>query len=205
MGRAEFYLIRQSIFAMLDEKRLSKRLSYVLRHHPEAVGISLDRQGWISVDVLLAALAAHGTAVTRVDLEQVVRNNSKQRFAISDDGQRIRANQGHSIKIDLGYATTPPPSVLYHGTTERNLESIRAKGLEKRARHHVHLSATFEAAHQVGNRHGRPLVLSIDAAHMHTDGYVFHVTPNGVWLVDAVPARYLRFPVPRATNCEAMG
>ena len=191
------YAKKDFLCIMLDEKRISKRLSYVLRHHPEEVGIILDAQGWVTIDALLNGLAAHGTAITRTELEKVVVNNSKQRFSISDDGLRIRASQGHSVVVELGYAPTTPPAVLYHGTVERNLESIHAAGLEKRGRHHVHLSATLEAARQVGRRHGRPVVLTVDAARMHAAGYVFYFTPNGVWLVDAIPPCYLhlaRYP-----------
>lgn len=132
--------------------------------------------------------------ITRDDLDRVVTGSNKQRFAISDDGLRIRANQGHSVAVDLGYAPATPPTVLYHGTTECNLEAIRASGLDPRGRHHVHLSTAAATARQVGGRHGRPVVLSVNAARMHCDGHVFFVTPNRIWLVAAVPPRYLGFP-----------
>ncbi len=174
-----------------DDRTLSKRLSYVLRHAPESAGVTLDAQGWVAIDVLLRGLAAIGPALARTDLDRVVADNTKQRFAISDDGLRIRASQGHSVEVELGYPPAPPPAVLYHGTAERNLASIRAAGLERRDRHHVHLSAAIATARQVGGRHGRPIVLVVDAARMHADGHVFYVTPNRVWLVDAVPPGYL--------------
>ena len=175
-----------------DDRTLSKRLSYVLRHRPDAAGVTLDAHGWVDVDVLLAGLAAAGTAMTRADLDRVVADNPKQRFALSPDGRRIRASQGHSIDVDLGYAPATPPAVLYHGTAERHLASIRTTGLERRGRHHVHLSATVATARTVGARHGRPVVLVVDAARMAVDGHAFFVTPNGVWLVEAVPPSYLR-------------
>jgi len=179
---------------MPDDRRLSKRLSYVLRHDPASIGITLDAAGWVAIDGLLAALAGHGAATSRADLDRVVAENTKQRFAISDDGLRIRANQGHSIDVELGYQPATPPAVLFHGTAVANLDSIRIRGLERRARHHVHLSADAVTARQVGGRHGRPVVVTVDATAMHGDGHQFWITPNGVWLVAAVPPRYLGFP-----------
>lgn len=174
------------------DRATSKRLSFVLRHQPDAAGVVLDAQGWVAIDELLRGLAAHGPVVTRDDLARIVANDGKQRYAVSDDGLRIRASQGHSVEVELGYQPAAPPDVLYHGTAESNLASIRATGLDRRARHHVHLSATIETARAVGGRHGRPVVLVVDAAAMVRDGHVFHVSANGVWLVDAVPPRYLR-------------
>ncbi len=176
------------------DRKDSKLLSYVLRHHPDAAGLTLDAQGWVEIDLLLAGLTTRGTALTRAALDHIVATDGKGRYAVSDDGLRIRANQGHSVDVDLGYLPAVPPPLLYHGTAERNLPSIRATGLERRARHHVHLSATVETARQVGARHGRPLVLVVDAARMHADRIAFYVTANGVWLVDAVPAGYLSQP-----------
>jgi putative RNA 2'-phosphotransferase len=174
-----------------DDRRTSKFLSYVLRHHPEEAGVVLDPQGWVAVDALLAGLAACGTVLSRTDLDRIVAEDGKRRYAYSDDGARIRASQGHSVDIDLGYAPAEPPPVLYHGTAERNLTSILAIGLDRRERHHVHLSAAPESARQVGGRHGRPVVLHVDAAGMHADGFAFFVTANGVWLVERVPPEYL--------------
>jgi putative RNA 2'-phosphotransferase len=179
-----------------DDTRTSKLLSYILRHRPDQAGITLDLQGWVAVDALLAGLSARGTAITRADLDRIVAADSKQRYAYSDDGTRIRASQGHSVDIDLGYEPAVPPALLYHGTAERNLESILATGLDRRERHHVHLSAAVATARQVGGRHGRPVVLHVDAARMHADGFAFFVTANGVWLVDRVPPAYLRVPAP---------
>jgi putative RNA 2'-phosphotransferase len=187
---------------------LSKRLSYVLRHRPDAIGIALDRSGWVAVDELLAALARHGTALGRAELEAIVAGSDKRRFALSPDGTRIRAQQGHSVAVELGHAQAVPPATLYHGTVERFLPSIRERGLVRGQRHHVHLSATAATAAQVGARRGRAVILEIDAAAMAADGHRFWITPNQVWLTDAVPPRYLRAPAapppaPRARSRPA--
>lgn len=171
--------------------RTSKFLSLVLRHRPGVIGLALGRQGWVDVDALLDALQAHGRRITRAELEEVVRTNAKKRFLLSDDGRRIRASQGHSVDLDLGYEPVAPPEILFHGTAERTLEAIRRDGLSKMNRHHVHLSAEEATAREVGARHGRPVVLRVDAKTMHDDGHVFFVSDNGVWLTDAVPAIYL--------------
>jgi putative RNA 2'-phosphotransferase len=173
---------------------LSRFLSLVLRHRPDAIGVVLDDQGWIEVDQLLQALAAHRGPVTREALEALVRTSDKQRFAFSEDGLRIRAQQGHSVPVALGYAPTAPPPVLYHGTVARALPSIRRYGLRRGRRHHVHLSATPDTARAVGARRGEPVILAVRAADMAQAGHVFYRTPNGVWLVDHVPASFLEMP-----------
>jgi putative RNA 2'-phosphotransferase len=174
--------------------RTSKFLSLILRHEPGRVGIILDDAGWIAVDELLRAMNAHGVRVTRDDLEHVVGTSDKKRFAFSDDGQRIRASQGHSLEVDLQYPPQTPPELLYHGTATRFLESIRKGGLQKMARHHVHLSAETKMTLQVGARHGKPALLIIRAGEMNRAGFVFHCSANGVWLVDRVPPQYIQFP-----------
>ncbi|WP_030168649.1 RNA 2'-phosphotransferase [Streptomyces sp. NRRL S-813] len=179
----------------MDERRtvkVSKYLSKHLRHQPGRIGLTLDESGWVGIDTLIAAAAAHGFPFTREELDQVVATNDKQRFAI--EGDRIRASQGHSIDVDLGLPPATPPASLYHGTVARNLETIRAEGLRPMNRHDVHLSPDRETATRVGARRGRPVVLAVDASAMHRDGHVFHVSANGVWLTKAVPPRYLRFP-----------
>ncbi|WP_191875128.1 RNA 2'-phosphotransferase [Streptomyces filipinensis] len=181
-----------------DERRtvkVSKYLSKHLRHQPERIGLRLDPGGWVEIDTLIAAAAAHGFRFTREELDHVVATNDKQRFAI--EGTRIRASQGHSVEVDLGLPPATPPAYLYHGTVARNLDAIRAGGLRPMSRHDVHLSADRETAGRVGARRGRPVVLTVDAGAMHRDGHVFHVSANGVWLTKAVPPRYLRFPGPR--------
>lgn len=172
-------------------KQISKRLSYVLRHRPDSVGIELEPGGWVAVDALLAALAQAGKVVTPEVLDQVVRKNDKQRFEFSDDGQRIRARQGHSTQVDLGYEPATPPDVLYHGTATRFLESILAEGLVKGRRHHVHLSTNHQTMLQVGSRHGKPVVLSVAAQEMVAEGHTFFVTGNQVWLTEHVPVEFL--------------
>jgi putative RNA 2'-phosphotransferase len=172
--------------------RRSKFLTLVLRHRPGLLGIVLDGAGWVRLDVLLEALERHGHAMTRDELETIVREDDKQRFELTQDGLRIRASQGHSVPVDLGYEPIAPPDVLYHGTVARFLESILATGLAKGKRHHVHLSETRDAARRVGERRGAPVVLEVRAADMARDGFVFYRSANGVWLTDRVPARYVR-------------
>ncbi|GHH57150.1 putative RNA 2'-phosphotransferase [Streptomyces umbrinus] len=181
----------------MDERRtvkVSKYLSKHLRHQPERIGLTLDEGGWVEIETLMAAAEAHGFRFTRDELDHVVANNDKRRFAI--EGSRIRASQGHSVEVDLGLAAATPPAHLYHGTVDRSLDAIRAEGLRPMNRHDVHLSPDRETATRVGARRGRPVVLSVDAAAMHRDGHEFRVSANGVWLTAAVPARYLRFPGP---------
>ncbi|MFB6891952.1 RNA 2'-phosphotransferase [Kitasatospora sp. NPDC056327] len=178
----------------MDEKRTvrtSRMLSRVLRHDPGRVGISLDTAGWVRVDVLLAALAARGGRLTRAELDHVVATNDKRRFAYSPDGLSIRASQGHTVAVDLGLPATEPPPVLFHGTAARSLEAVLREGLRPMARQDVHLSADTGTAARVGARHGRPVVLLVDAAAMAAAGHVFRVSANGVWLTDAVPPEYL--------------
>jgi putative RNA 2'-phosphotransferase len=169
---------------------LSKFLSLVLRHKPDTIGITLDPSGWIDVDTLLAAMTAHGKKLSREDLQEIVVTSDKQRFALSEDGRRIRANQGHSVEVELGYAPAIPPEVLYHGTAVKYLDSIRTGGVVKGKRHDVHLSATIDTATAVGQRHGTLVMLRIDAAAMHRAGHEFFLTPNGVWLTDTVPVGF---------------
>lgn len=171
---------------------LSKLLSFVLRHDPASIGLSLDREGWANVELLLEALARSGHPVDRAELEALVRDSDKQRFAFSPDGALIRANQGHSVDVELGYTPLAPPAVLYHGTVARFLPSIREHGLRKGERHHVHLSATRELAEAVGARRGRPVVLEVDAARMEEQGHEFFRSENGVWLTSHVPPEFLR-------------
>ncbi|TWT35987.1 RNA 2'-phosphotransferase [Posidoniimonas corsicana] len=173
-------------------KKISKQLSYVLRHRPDSVGLELGEGGWVRVDDLIAAFASYGKSLSASVLEQVVAENDKQRFEFSEDGLRIRARQGHSAEVDLGYDPATPPDVLYHGTATRHLDSILQQGLVKGRRHHVHMSTDKETMIQVGMRHGKPVLLSIDARRMVANGFEFYVTGNGVWLTDHVPCEYLR-------------
>ncbi|MEU5214768.1 RNA 2'-phosphotransferase [Streptomyces sp. NPDC020807] len=179
----------------MDERRtvkVSKYLSKHLRHQPERIGLTLDAHGWTEIDTLLRSAADHGFRITREELDHVVATNDKKRFAI--EGTRIRASQGHTVRVDLDLPAAEPPAYLFHGTVAAALPAIRAEGLRPMARHHVHLSPDRETATRVGARRGRPVVLSVDAGAMHRAGHVFHVSANGVWLADAVPPEFLRLP-----------
>lgn len=175
-------------------RQISKLLSLVLRHKPEKIGLTLDPQGWVAVAELLAALQHNGTPLSRPQLENVVAQNDKKRFAFSEDGLRIRASQGHSVPIELGYEAQEPPEWLYHGTVDRFLDAIRSEGLTKQKRHHVHLSADLATAEKVGGRRGKPVILKVRALEMHQQGHQFLRSENGVWLVEHVPAGFLAFP-----------
>ena len=176
---------------MSDDKRLSKSLSYWLRHRPDAGGLILDESGWAPVAQVLAALARAGQSDRREDLERVVRESDKNRFELSPNGESIRARQGHSVEVDLDWPIVEPPETLYHGTAERFLDAIMAEGLKPMNRHHVHLSPDVETARRVGARRGRPVILSIAAGRMARDGFVFRLSGNGVWLSDLVAPLYL--------------
>ncbi len=172
-------------------RSISRRLALVLRHRPESIGVELDSQGWVAVDELLPALARHGLRLGRAELEHVVATNDKQRFAFDADHNRIRANQGHSLDVDLGLAPVPPPPTLYHGTVEKFRADIATAGLRPGTRRHVHLSQDVATARRVGSRRGAPVVLTVDAAAMIAAEFVFFRSANGIWLTDHVPPRYL--------------
>lgn len=172
----------------------SKFLSLVLRHSPDAIGIEPDSQGWVTIEALLAGCRANGRTISFTDLAEITTRCPKQRFAISEDGLRIRANQGHTIDVDLAYPPAVPPDMLYHGTIEAKLGSIRRDGLRPMTRHHVHLSIDRATARSVGARRGRPVILIIQSGRMSNDGHVFYRTHNGVWLTDSVPQEYIVFP-----------
>ncbi len=172
--------------------RVSKRISLHLRHRPADIGIELDPAGWVGVDEFLAALARHGLRVDRAQLDEVVATSDKQRFAFDETGTRIRANQGHSVAVELDLPVAEPPAVLFHGTHPGALAAIRAEGLRPMGRHHVHLSPDRDTAARVGGRRGRPVLLEIDAAGLAADGSEFRCSANGVWLVDHVPPHRLR-------------
>jgi putative RNA 2'-phosphotransferase len=179
----------------MDEQRLvkiSKYLSKHLRHAPERIGLQLDSAGWTNVDDLLEKCAQKGMRFSRDELQEVVDKNSKQRFAFDETKTRIRANQGHSIEVDLELQAQTPPDILYHGTGAQTVETILQEGLRAMRRHHVHLSRDIETARNVGARHGRPVVLAADSKQMYNEGTTFYVSENGVWLCDEVPPRFLR-------------
>lgn len=172
--------------------RVSKFLSLVLRHRPEMIGLTLEEGGWASVDELIRKINEKGEALTVELLQTIVDTNDKKRFAFNDDKTMIRANQGHSVEVDLQLPVAIAPDVLYHGTAEPAVKSVLAAGLKKQQRHHVHLSADPTTAVAVGGRHGKPILLLIDAKAMQAAGYVFYVSANGVWLADEVPARFIK-------------
>lgn len=172
--------------------KISKYLSKHLRHQPERLGLELQTGGWVEVAMLLEACARAHFPITAAELAEVVASSDKQRFALDDSSTRIRANQGHSVEVDLQLEQRDPPAILYHGTPERSVPIILEQGLSKMARHHVHLSATVAEALKVGSRRGRPVVLQVNAAGLHAAGGVFYLSANGVWLVDQVPPAYLR-------------
>ncbi|WP_022825930.1 RNA 2'-phosphotransferase [Hymenobacter norwichensis] len=180
---------------MLSEKettKLSKLLSLVLRHDPAHLGLTLDAQGWANVPELLAQAQAHNVPLTLETLVHIVETSPKQRFRFSDDQQKIRASQGHSVEVALGYEPLTPPELLYHGTAAQHQAQIAQDGLKKMSRQQVHLSADVPTARTVGSRHGRPVVFEVATRQMQQDGYLFYQADNGVWLTDEVPARYLQ-------------
>ena len=177
----------------LDLIKLGKFLSLVLRHRPELIGLHPDPQGWVEIDTLLTQCRLHGKEVIDHEvLKAIVAGNNKQRYRISEDGLRIRANQGHSIPVELDYQAVAPPAQLFHGTAAQFIDPIFKQGLLKQKRHHVHLSADLSTAEKVGVRHGKLVVLTVDSGEMHKQGFSFYCTPNGVWLTDHVPAEYLK-------------
>jgi putative RNA 2'-phosphotransferase len=173
------------------EVKISKFLSLVLRHEPEKIDLKLDEAGWASVAELMTACRSNNFEFSLEELHRVVANNDKKRFSLREDGLFIRANQGHSVDVELGYQPATPPETLFHGTTERFLDSIKEQGLIKGQRHHVHLSADVETARNVGQRHGKPAILQVRAGQMQQDGFVFYISTNGVWLTEHVPVSYL--------------
>lgn len=178
--------------ASKGDQEVSKFLSYVLRHKPEDIGLTLDREGWADVAELLRRAAESGTEISREVLERVVAESDKKRFALSPDGLRIRAVQGHSTpSVDRDFEPRTPPETLFHGTAQRFMSSIREQGLLPGSRQYVHLSEDEQTALAVGQRHGKAVILRVNAAAMAQDGFLFHLSENGVWLTRAVPPGYL--------------
>jgi putative RNA 2'-phosphotransferase len=179
---------------MADIVTISKFLSLILRHNPGEIGLTLDSQGWALIDDLLEKANAHGKRISRQVLDRVVAENDKKRFAISDDGQRIRASQGHSLEINLALSPQEPPEFLFHGTASRFVDSILQTGLNAGNRQHVHLSLDQATAVKVGQRHGKPVVLTVRAGEMARSGFKFFLSDNGVWLTDSVPPAFISLP-----------
>ncbi|GHC92611.1 putative RNA 2'-phosphotransferase [Nocardiopsis terrae] len=171
--------------------RASRFLALVLRHDPARAGLTLDPQGWTGTDALVSGCRRAGLRLTPEGLREIVETNDRKRFALSPDGLRIRAQQGHSVRVDLRLEPTAPPTRLFHGTVGRFLPAIHREGLRPMNRHHMHLSPAPETARRVGARRGTPVVVTVDSARMHAEGHEFRLTGNGVWLADAVPPEYL--------------
>lgn len=171
--------------------KLSRFLSMLLRHKPEVLGITLSQEGWTDTKILIDKMNANGKKIDLEILSIIVDTNDKKRYAFNADKSQIRANQGHSVKVNLGYQEKTPPKTLFHGTARKNVDSIFKIGIEKRNRHQVHLSSTEETAIKVGQRHGKAVVLIVLSEEMHKDGFKFYESDNGVWLTDYVPVKYL--------------
>jgi len=171
-----------------QKKHISKFLSLVLRHKPEEIGLQLDESGWADVEELIAK---SDIRFTKEDLFEIVATSDKQRFALNEDRTKIRANQGHSIEVDLGLPPAVPPDLLYHGTAADTVDVIRKDGIQRMSRQYVHLSTVKDTAVQVGGRHGKPVILTVRAGEMHADGLQFYLSENKVWLTDYVPAKYI--------------
>ncbi len=178
---------------MKQHRHLSKFLSLILRHKPETIGLQLDENGWANVEELIQKINATGQSIDHELLNSIVVTNDKQRFAFNEDKTLIRASQGHSIEVELQLKETQPPAFLYHGTVDKYITAIKAEGLKKMSRQHVHLSSSKETATLVGSRRGKPVILIIDAPKMCEDGHLFYLSENNVWLTDCVPAQYIQF------------
>jgi putative RNA 2'-phosphotransferase len=166
-------------------------MSLILRHQPEVIGIILDPNGWADTEALISGMKRTGRQVTLEQIKEVVATSDKQRFKFNEDCTKIRANQGHSVLVDVELQQVEPPDLLYHGTATRFVQDIKKQGLISKSRLHVHLSMDVETAYKVGNRHGMPVILVIDSGQMHKDGFAFYLSENGVWLTANVPARYI--------------
>jgi len=172
----------------------SKFLSLILRHKPETIGLTLDDNGWAAIDELITKANTHARDIqlSQALIQEIVASNDKQRFALSADGLKIRANQGHSLKVDLELAAKTAPAILYHGTASRFLPSIKEQGLIPGQRQHVHLSENIATARQVGQRYGKAVILLLDTRAMTARGHKFYQAENGVWLTDAVPPEFIK-------------
>ena len=178
---------------MTDKEKIkaSKFLSLVLRHDPSAAGVSMDPQGWVNVASLLRGMREAGYPITMSELEQIVAEDNKQRYSFDKFKSSIRANQGHSVPVDLGLEPTVPPKELFHGTGVKYMDSIFKEGVKSKSRQYVHLSSDIPTARAVGSRHGDPRILIIDAYRMYLAGYKFYLSENKVWLTDFVPKEYI--------------
>lgn len=175
----------------MDKTKISRFLSLVLRHKPQVLGLNLDEHGWCSVEQLIKKMNENGRKIDRALLESIVREDNKQRYSFNEDGTCIRANQGHSVRVDLELKSVKPPKVLYHGTVKRFLDSILKTGIQKGNRQHVHLSGDIDTATNVGSRRGKPVIIEVDSQRMYNDGFEFYISENKVWLTYQVPVEYI--------------
>jgi putative RNA 2'-phosphotransferase len=178
---------------MMNTEKLSSFISLILRHKPEEIGITLDGFGWANVKDLINGINNSGRTIDIETLEEIVRTDNKQRYSFNEDKTRIRANQGHSISVKVELKELEPPNTLYHGTATKSLEGIKSQGIKSMSRLYVHLSKDFETAKQVGSRHGKCVVLIIDAERMYKDGIKFYLSENGVWLTEYVDPKYILY------------
>ena len=176
----------------MNLENISRYMSLILRHKPDVIGISLDEHGWANVEELIQGIAKNNPGFNKEILEEIVRTDNKQRYSFNDDKTLIRANQGHSIPVDVELEEKEPPEYLYHGTGEKYVESINRQGLIPKSRLYVHLSKNVKTAESVGERHGRPIVYLVHSGKMYKDGYKFYLSANGVWLTKKVPVEYLQ-------------
>ena len=175
----------------MKNNSIGKFICLILRHKPNSIGISLDENGWANTQEQLNGVNTAGNKIRMEQLIHIVDTDNKHRFSFNSDKSKIRANQGHSIPVNLGLLELVPPTILYHGTSEKFIESIKQNGIQKRSRQYVHLSSNIETAVAVGKRHGNPIVLKINTEQMFLDGYKFYLSENGVWLTDNVPYQYV--------------
>ena len=176
----------------MNTEKLSKFISLILRHKPEEIGITLDEHGWARVKDLINGINNSGRKIDMETLEEIVRTDAKQRYSFNEDKTKIRANQGHSIKVDLEFKEFEPPDILYHGTAAKSLDSIKQQGIKSMSRQWVHLSKDLETAINVGSRHGECVVLLLDAKRMNSEGIRFYLSKNGVWLTKEVASQYIK-------------
>lgn len=176
----------------MNKTNLSKYIALILRHKPETIGITLDEHGWASVSELLSGINASGNEIDMQTLEEIVAEDEKQRYSFNADKTKIHANQGHSVNVDVELKKAEPPEILFHGTGEKFVSSIKSEGLKPKSRLYVHLSKGRETAVKVGSRHGKPVVFEVNSGEMSRNGFEFFLSENGVWLTKIVPAEYLR-------------
>ena len=176
---------------MSKNNKISKYIALILRHKPEEIGIKLDEHGWANVEELIKGLQVNND-FSMEDLEEIVREDSKGRYSFNEDKTLIRANQGHSVKVDVELKEAIPPKILYHGTGEKYTKAIDEIGLIPKTRLYVHLSKDEKTAMSEGSRHGKPAIYTVETEKMVLDGYKFYLSVNGVWLVESVPVKYLK-------------